>query len=101
MARYVYAVNMDATSPPDTLDFTGTIINPHWMPSWAVIEVPGSKAFLGTGNSTRVTGTVDGIPIPAALMPTGQGDHFISLSKAFQKQLKKDVGASVVVHIER
>ena len=92
---------MNTPNAGDALDFTGTIVNPAWMPSWAVIEVPGSKAFLGTGNSTRVTGTVDGIPIPAALMPTGEGDHFISLSKAFRKQLGKDVGADVVVHIER
>ena len=92
---------MDAATPTDALDFTGTIVNPPWMASWTVIEVPGSKAFLGTGNSTRVNGTVDGIPIPAALMPTGQGDHFISLSKAFRKQLGKDVGDTVSVHIER
>ena len=92
---------MDAVAPTDSLDFTAPIVNPTWMPSWTVIEVPGSKAFLGTGNSIRVTGTVDGVAIPAALMPTGQGDHFISLSKAFRKQLGKDVGAQVVVHIER
>jgi hypothetical protein len=91
---------MDAPTPTETLEFAGTIVNPPWMPSWTVIEVPGSKAFLGTGNSTRVTGTVDGIPIPAALMPTGQGDHFISLSKAFRKQLGKGVGDSVSVRIE-
>jgi hypothetical protein len=88
-------------TPADSLDFDAPIINPTWAPSWSVIEVPGSKSFLGTGNSIRVAGTVDGITIPAALMPTGQGDHFISLSKAFRKQLGKDVGDTVVVHIER
>jgi hypothetical protein len=92
---------MAAATSPGSLDFTGTIVHPPWAPSWTVIEVPGSKAFLGTGNSTKVTGTVDGVPIPAALMPTGEGDHFISLSKAFRKQLAKDVGDTAVVHIER
>lgn len=92
----VYIVNMT-----DSLDFIGTIVNPDWMPSWTVVEVPGSKAFLGTGNSKRVTGTVDDIAIPAALMPTGGGDHFISLSKAYRAQLGKAVGDNVAVHIER
>ena len=61
--------------------------------------MPGSKAFLGTGTSIRVSGTVDGVPIPAALMPTGQGDHFISVSKAMRAQLGKDVGEAVDVRI--
>jgi hypothetical protein len=83
----------------DALEFSSTIINPEWMPAWAVIVVPGSNEFLGTGKSIRVNGTVNGIPIPAALMPSGQGYHFISLSKAFRKALKKDVGDAVQVSI--
>ena len=93
---YVYTVHMT-----DELAFSSIIVNPEWMPTWAVIEVPGSKEFLGTGNSIRVKGTVDGAPIPAALMPSGQGYHFISLSKAFRKQLGKDVGDAVEVSITR
>ena len=92
---------MSDSRDSDALHFTGMIVNPDWMPTWSVIEVPGSHAFLGTGKSIRVTGTVDGIPIPAALMPTGRGDHFISLSKAFAKRLGKGVGDGVAVHIER
>jgi hypothetical protein len=82
------------------LTFTAPIVNPDWMASWAVIEVPGSKEFLGTGNSIKVTGTVDGVPIPSALMPTGQGHHFISFSAALRKKLGKDVGDDVDVHID-
>ncbi len=81
------------------LVFSSAIVNPEWMPSWAVILVSGSQEFLGTGKSIRVTGTVDGIPIPAALMPSGQGYHFISVSKAFRKLLNKDVGDVVQVVI--
>ncbi|MEV8254419.1 DUF1905 domain-containing protein [Rhodoglobus sp. NPDC076762] len=85
----------------DNLNFTGTIINPEWMPSWSVIEIPGSKDFFGTGKSVKATAAVDGIAVTSALMPTGQGNHFISVSAALRKKLKKDVGDEVQVHIER
>ena len=79
--------------------FTGRIVNPEWMPDWAVIEVPGSNELLGTGTSVKVPATVDGIPITSALMPTGQGHHFISVSAALRKKLGKGVGDEVVVHL--
>tara|TARA_R110002124_G_scaffold36536_9_gene117672 strand:+ start:87 stop:350 length:264 start_codon:yes stop_codon:yes gene_type:complete len=85
----------------DNLNFTGTIINPEWMPSWSVIEIPGSKDFFGTGKSVKATAAVDGIAVTSALMPTGHGNHFISVSAALRKKLKKDVGDEVQVHIER
>lgn len=81
----------------DKLAFTGEIINPAWMPSWSVIEVPGSKEFFGSGKSVKADTTVDGVVVTSALMPTGQGDHFISVSAALRKKLKKDVGDSVDV----
>jgi len=84
----------------DNLNFTGLIINPEWMPSWSVIEVPGSKDFFGTGKSVKANATVDGIAVTSALMPSGQGDHFISVSAALRKKLKKDVGDEVQVRIE-
>ncbi|GAB3297217.1 DUF1905 domain-containing protein [Pseudoclavibacter terrae] len=85
----------------DKLVFTGEIVNPEWMPSWSVIEVPGSKDFFGTGKSVKADTTVDGVVVTSALMPTGQGDHFISVSAALRKKLKKDVGDSVDVVIGR
>lgn len=82
------------------LRFTTRIVRPSWMPEWAVIEVPGSKEFFGTGKSVKAHTTVDGVTVTAALMPTGQGDHFISVSAALRKQLGKDVGDEVDVRIE-
>ena len=81
--------------------FTGRIVNPEWMPSWTVIEVPGSNELLGTGTSAKVEATVDGIPLTSALMPTGQGYHFISVSAALRKKLGKGLGDEVVVHIAK
>lgn len=85
----------------DALVFTATIVNPDWMPSWSVIEVPGSKEFFGTGNSVKANATVDGVAVTSALMPTGQGHHFISVSAALQKKIRKDVGDEVEVRVER
>lgn len=85
----------------DALQFTGMIVNPAWMPSWTVIEVPGSKDFFGTGNSVKAATTVDGVAVTSALMPTGQGHHFISLSAALRKKLGKGVGEQVEVRIQR
>ena len=81
--------------------FTGRIVRPEWMPSWSVIEVPGSNELLGTGKSAKVEATVDGIPLTSALMPTGQGFHFISVSAALRKKLGKGLGDQVVVHISK
>lgn len=85
----------------NALEFTGRIVNPEWMPTWSVIEVPGSKEFFGHGKSVKANATVDGVAVTSALMPTGQGDHFISVSAALRKKLGKDVGDEVAVHVER
>ncbi|MBX3095145.1 MAG: DUF1905 domain-containing protein [Cryobacterium sp.] len=85
----------------DVLAFTATIVNPEWMPTWSVVEVPGSNDFFGTGNSVRADATLDGVEVTSALMPSGQGHHFISVSKALAKKLGKGVGDSVEVRIAR
>ena len=85
----------------DELRFRGTIVNPEWMPTWTVIEVPGSHEFFGHGKSVKADTTVDGVPVTSALMPSGQGHHFISLSKALRKRLGRDVGDEVDVRIAR
>lgn len=95
-AARVYAVVM-----LDALAFTSTIVNPGWMPSWSVIEVPGSEAFFGTGKAVKANATVDGVAVTSALMPTGQGHHFISVSAALRKKLGKGVGDEVQVQISR
>lgn len=84
-----------------SLTFTTTIVNPAWAPSWSVIEVPGSNEFFGHGNSVKANATVDGVAVRSALMPTGQGHHFISVSAALRKKLGKGVGDEVEVRIER
>lgn len=85
----------------EQLAFTGTIVNPDWMPTWSVIEVSGSQDFFGTGKSVKASTTVDGVVATSALMPTGQGHHFISVSAALRKKLAKGAGDEVEVRISR
>lgn len=82
------------------LDFTGTIVNPEWMPSWSVVEVFGSQDFFGHGKSVKANVTLDGVAVTSALMPSGQGHHFISVSAALRKKLGKGIGDDVQVVIK-
>jgi hypothetical protein len=67
---------------------------------WACVEMPGSGDFFGTSKAVRVDATVDGVPITnAGLMPTGLGGHMLSLNAKLRKQLSKDIGDEVAVHL--
>jgi hypothetical protein len=65
------------------------------------LELPGSAAVLGTRRAVKVTGTLDGHPFAATLMPSGQGPHWLPLKKALCATIgKSDAGAPVTVHLE-
>lgn len=69
---------------------------------WACVEMPNSAEFFGTGRTVRVDATVDGIPLSnVGLMVTGRGGHMLSLNAKLRKQLGKDIGDSVAVHLSR
>jgi hypothetical protein len=69
---------------------------------WSCIEVPDSAELFGTRKSLRVDATVDGIPLSnVGLMVTGRGGHMLSVSAKLRKQLGKEVGDPVTVHLER
>ena len=85
----------------DILAFTAAIVHPDWMPTWSVVQVPGSEEFFGVGKSVKADTTLDGVAVTAALMPSGRGYHFISVSAALRKKLGKDVGDDVAVVIKR
>ncbi|WP_285026597.1 DUF1905 domain-containing protein [Plantibacter sp. ME-Dv--P-122b] len=69
---------------------------------WSCVGMPGSAEFFGTGKSVRVDATVDGVELPnVGLMPTGSGDHMLSISAKLRKRLGKDIGDTVDVHLSR
>jgi hypothetical protein len=69
---------------------------------WSCVEMPGSAEFFDTKKAVRVDATVDDIPLTnVGLMVTGRGGHMLSISAKLRKQLGKDIGDAVTVHLQR
>ena len=69
---------------------------------WSCLKMPDSAEFFGTKKAVRVDAAVDGIKRPnIGLMVTGRGGHMLSLSAKLRKQLGKDFGDKVTVHLTR
>jgi hypothetical protein len=69
---------------------------------WSCVEMPGSAELFGTGKAVRVDATVDGIKLAnVGLMVTGKGGHMLSISAKLRKQLGKNLGDEVTVHLAR
>lgn len=69
---------------------------------WSCVEVPDSAEYFGTKRAVRVDATVDDIPLKnVGLMVTGRGGHMLSVSAKLQKQLGKEIGDTVSVHLQR
>ena len=66
---------------------------------WACVEMPDSAEIFGTGKSVKVAATVDGVAVSSAFMPTGTGGHMLSLNAKLRRQLGKDIGDEVTVHV--
>lgn len=66
------------------------------------VNVPGSAEVLGTGRAAKVTGTIDGHPFAATLMPSGEGPHWLPLRAALCTLIgKHQAGEQVAVHLEQ
>jgi hypothetical protein len=66
------------------------------------VTVPGSAELLGTRRPVKVTGTIDGHPFAATLMPSGDGPHWLPIKVALCKLIGKDqAGEQVGFHFEQ
>lgn len=66
------------------------------------LELPGSQDLLGTRRAVKVTGTLDGHPFTATLMPSGSGPHWLPLRAAVCKTIGKDqAGTDITVHLQQ
>ena len=80
--------------------FTSPIEKDGAFPTY--LTVPGSAELLGTRKAVKVTGTIEGTPFAATLMPSGEGPHWLPLKKALCAQIgKSDVGVEVTVHLQQ
>lgn len=66
------------------------------------LTVPGSAELLGTKRAVKVSGTIDGHPFDATLMPSGDGPHWLPLRAAICKAIgKSQAGDEVKVHLHQ
>jgi hypothetical protein len=89
---------------PQPLDytFTATIqgdIGP--AATWAIITMPNSFEFFGTGRAVKVVATIDGEEVTSAFMSNGEGMHLLPVKAAIRKKIGKGAGDEVTVHLIR
>ena len=66
------------------------------------LTVPDSAELLGTRRAVKVTGTTDGHPFAATLMPSGAGPHWLPLRAAICTAIGKSrAGEEVTVHLQQ
>ena len=87
-------------STPLDLTFTAPIEKDGAFPTY--LTVPDSAALLGTRRAVKVTGTTDGHPFAATLMPSGAGPHWLPLRAAICRAIgKSNAGDLVTVHLQQ
>ncbi len=80
--------------------FTAPIEKDGAFPTY--LTVPDSAEMLGTRRAVKVTGTTDGHPFAATLMPSGSGPHWLPLRAAICAAIGKSrAGEDVTVHLEQ
>ena len=66
------------------------------------LTVPDSAELFGTRRAVKVSGTIDGHPFAATLMPSGNGPHWLPLKSALCKLIgKNQAGEEVKVHLQQ
>lgn len=88
------------TTTTKRITFVETLRKVPEIGSWTVFDVPGSVAWFGTGQTVKVVGEIDDVPVAITLMPTGKGGHMGPVKAATRKQLGKQAGDTVRVSIE-
>jgi hypothetical protein len=93
---------LPSTSSPAALDatFTAAVRTDGAFPTY--LQLDGSDALLGTRRAVKVTGTLDGHPFAATLMPSGAGPHWLPLRAALRAAIgNPGVGEPVQVHLQQ
>ncbi|MDD8025025.1 MAG: DUF1905 domain-containing protein [Acidobacteriota bacterium] len=82
--------------------FTTKLVRLEDVGTLTCIEVPFDvvKTF-GRGGQVKVKGTVAGVACRGALLPNGDGNHFLAVSKPVRDKAKLKVGDRVKVVLER
>ncbi len=87
---------------PHPLDVTFTVPIEKNGAFPTFLTVPDSADLFGTRRPVKVTGTTDGHPFAATLMPSGEGPHWLPLRAAICTAIGKSrAGEEVTVHLEQ
>lgn len=81
--------------------FTGPMIRER-NSGWLCVAVPNSEDLLKTRKAVKISGTVDGQPLDATLLPMGDGTHMLPLRASLRRSIGKTTpGDPVTVHLQR
>jgi hypothetical protein len=87
---------------PHALDVTFTVPIEKGGAFPTYLTVPDSAEMFGTRRPVKVTGTTDGHPFAATLMPSGAGPHWLPLRASICTAIGKDrAGDEVTVHLQQ
>jgi hypothetical protein len=80
--------------------FTGLLEKMSGRFGWTFVDFPHSvQKLFGKKGTVRVKGTVNGVPMDRALMPTARGVHVIVLGGELRKKAKVKAGDKAVFEV--
>jgi hypothetical protein len=93
---------MAVSTNPQPLDATFAVAIRKDGAFATYLELPDSQVLLGTRAAVKVTGTLDGHPFAATLMPSGTGPHWLPLRATLCAAIgKSQADQPVTVHLQQ
>lgn len=82
-----------SATPKDVFRFTAVLEKMAGRFGWTYVEFPHDvQRLFGRKGAVRVKGTINGVPMDRALMPTKSGIHVIVLGQDLRRQAKVKAG---------
>ncbi len=92
---------IERTGEAIDIRFTGPIVRDESVGGWTIVNLPGSSEAFGTRKPVKVSGTIDGHPFAATLLPLGDGSHMMPVKAALRKTVGKENGVDVAILLDR